>query len=41
MPPTSTGSPLTLVNVCFWHKADVRTALMNVRFEGKTDMTRT
>jgi hypothetical protein len=21
-------------SVCFWHKADVQTALMNVRFEG-------
>ena len=21
-------------NVCCWHKADMRTALMNVRFEG-------
>jgi hypothetical protein len=27
--------------VCLWHKADVRTALMNVRFEGNNDMTRT
>jgi hypothetical protein len=22
------------VNVCLWHKADVQTALINVRFEG-------
>jgi hypothetical protein len=27
------GCPLP-VHVCFWHKADVQTALMNVRFEG-------
>ena len=31
-------------NVCFWHKADVQAALMNVRFEGKNghdaDVTR-
>ena len=28
-------------NVGSWHKADVRTALINVRFEGITDMPRT
>ena len=41
MPPTSTGSPLTLVNVCFCHIADVPLALTNVRFGGKADMTQT
>jgi hypothetical protein len=31
-------------DVCFWHKADMQTALMNVRFEGNNghdaDLTR-
>ena len=23
------------IHICYWHKADVQTALMNVRFEGE------
>ena len=36
--------PAAKGNVCFWHKADVQTALIDVRFEGNNghelDVTR-
>ena len=32
---------LSFCDVRFWHRADVPLALVNVRFEGITDMTRT
>jgi hypothetical protein len=31
----------TMHLVCFWHKADIRTRSINVRFWGKADMVST
>ena len=38
---TYRGLPIHELDVCYWHKADMLNALTNVRFGGKTDMTRT